>query len=159
MSTPTTTSTTSPNKPSPWAKIDSPIVQCSLEEVMSEQLAQDLYQKETTTNNTTLNEKIEKLEINETNEADFDSVSALANAEPSVENDLLLAQLLQHEFDKEFDDLIKSNERTRNRESRVQISYEKFKSVHPVNIKDEIEINSKNHVDLDSETESEDGNI
>lgn len=77
--------------------------------------------------------------------------------DPAIDNDHLLAQIMQYEYDKEFDEMLKANEKVRNRESRVQISLDKFKSVHPFNVDHEREINEAHHVDLSSETESEDG--
>lgn len=151
-----TTTTTSP-KTSPWAKIQSPISPCSLEDVMSEQLAEHLSLKESG-------------DFNEStagggNEGEGGTAASTGHhqqqltGDPTVDNDHLLAQILQYEYDKEFDEMLKANEKVRNRESRVQISLDKFKSVHPFNVDHEREINEAHHVDLSSETESEDGNI
>eukprot|EP00795_Rhopilema_esculentum_P008544 gene8544-14545_t len=46
-------------------------------------------------------------------------------------NDLLLAQMLQLEFDKEYDDYVKCQEKVFNKNSNVKISYEKYRSRHP----------------------------
>jgi len=46
-------------------------------------------------------------------------------------NDLLLAQMLQLEFDKEYDDFVKSKEKVFNQNSNVKVSFEKYCAVHP----------------------------
>lgn len=136
-----------PLKSNPWAKIESPIFQCSFEEVMSEQLAEDL----------NLKENGQQLDQPESLMQTATASSLVGEKETNGDSDFLLAQLLQHEFDKEYDEMLKSNEKVRNRESRVQISLDKFKLVHPFNDKHETEINLTNRGELPSESESEDG--
>lgn len=144
-----------PKKPSnPWAKIEAPVETLSFESVMSEQLAEHLNLKE-------MSDLSDVVVVNETdvkkdkNTTDTNKLTG----DPAIDNDYMLAQLLQHEYDKEFDEMLKANEKVRNRESRVQISYDKYKLVHPVDVEGESEIAASNHVDLPSESESEDGKL
>jgi RIO kinase 3 len=67
-----------------------------------------------------------------------------------------LAQLLQLEFDKEYDETLKQREKQRNKHSRVAVSYDKFKSVHPAIAKDEQHFDLLTQKELSSATESED---
>lgn len=52
--------------------------------------------------------------------------------DPDCSDDLLIAQMLQMEFDKEHDQALKSEERHQNKGSKVTVSYAKYKvSKHP----------------------------
>ena len=148
------TSDLTPKKSNPWAKIDAaPIETCSFESVMSEQLAEHLNLKE-------MSDLSDVVVVNENDISGKDKqteTTSKLTGDPAIDNDYMLAQLLQHEYDKEFDEMLKANEKVRNRESRVQISYDKYKLVHPVDVEKESEIAASNHVDLPSESESEDG--
>ncbi|XP_020623350.1 serine/threonine-protein kinase RIO3-like [Orbicella faveolata] len=51
---------------------------------------------------------------------------------PDTENDFLLAQMIQLEYDKEYDRTIDSMEKRYNGESKVSVSFDNFRNVHPV---------------------------
>jgi hypothetical protein len=145
-----------------WGKIQSPVIVNSLEDVMSEQLAEDLNKKEFDVyskfeqERPFLNASLTPPNI-DSSAPKVDDANAAASSNSNLDSDFLLAQLLQHELDKEFDELLKSNEKVKNQNSRVQISYDKFRSVHPINDKQESEINESTKKELESEPESEDG--
>ena len=135
---------------SPWAKIEQPKAVDSLIDVMSEQLATDLQEKESSLH-LTKPESSTKLSPNQEAILKLESGDAA-----NVDSDLLLAQLLQLEFDKEHDEMLKKHEQFKNKNSRVAISYENFKSMHPITDKDEKELNSSTQAELSSSSESED---
>lgn len=97
---------------SPWGSVGPAAPACSLTDVMSEQLARQL---------------------DEENQA-FPALSGPAvdlEAEPETDSDLMLAQMLQMQFDREFDDQLRREERKFNGDSKVSISFENFRMVHP----------------------------
>ena len=65
----------------------------------------------------------------------------VAPEEQTVVDDLLLAQTLQHEFDKENDIYLAAKEKHINGNSKVGITFLKYKSVHPTIADDEEEPN------------------
>jgi hypothetical protein len=69
----------------------------------------------------------------------------------------MLAQLLQLEMDKEYDELLKAQENLKNKNSRVSISYDKFRSVHPITQNDEKELNRLHEPEVVTSEDSEDG--
>jgi RIO kinase 3 len=127
---------------SAWAKISKP-VDCSLKNVMSEQLADQL-----------LDEEYEKI-----TKEDFEDDLAAINAactivkttlddktqlgQQQIDQDHMIAQLLQLEFDKEFDESIRGYEKVKNRNSKISVTYDKYKIVHPLVENDENEITKK----------------
>lgn len=131
----------------PWAKLPEQKVVHSLEEVMSEQLAKNLQDEEFQIDS--------KLTPIESQNEEF--IIPEEFKEQSTDNDLLLAQLLQLEFDKEYDENLKSRENHQNKNSRVSISYDNFKSLHPIDAKEEHDLNFLTKEDLTSSSESEDG--
>ncbi|CAF0964900.1 unnamed protein product [Brachionus calyciflorus] len=137
-------------KSCPWAKLPEKKIIYSLEEVMSEQLASTLQEEENPSKLTPSFQspnKDDEFKIPE---------ELLENESTNTDNDLILAQLLQLEFDKEYDDSLKSRENHQNKNSRVSISYDNFKSVHPVDAKEEHDLNYLTKQDLTSSSESED---
>uniref|UniRef100_A0A8C6VYT2 Serine/threonine-protein kinase RIO3 n=1 Tax=Nothobranchius furzeri TaxID=105023 RepID=A0A8C6VYT2_NOTFU len=98
----------------PWGCVGPTAPACPLTEVMSEQLATQL-------------------------EEDNSSFSALTGPEvdllledgPDTTSDLMLAQMLQMQFDREFDDQLRREERKFNGDSKVSISFENYRMVHP----------------------------
>lgn len=130
----------------PWAKIQPVADVCSLHEVMSEQLAEDLNKKE-------LKYVVEA----EPTTGVLNANDEQNTNEPSTTNeDYLLAQMLQLEFDKEYDELLKSTEKVKNRNSRIKISFDNFKTVHPINNKQEQEIDHSTREELESDEEQPD---
>lgn len=137
----------------PWAKLSQDPTVHSLNEVMSEQLALDLNEQEFKF----VDSKITPETGIQTK--DQESVIPLEILEncTNTDNDLMLAQLLQLEFDKEYDDILKSREIQKNKNSRISISYEKFKSVHPIDAKEETELNFSTKEEVVTSSDSEDG--
>ena len=152
-----------------WSRIEPSTNTSSLKDVMSEQLAIDLHEKECKVYNEFVNSKLSpnsdiskpssSIEVSEISENIDNLVLVDPEQNEQIHNDFLIAQLLQLECDKEFDEILKGQENVKNRNSKVSISYDKFRSVHPVNDKDEKEKNAETHQgDLNSDNESEDGN-
>lgn len=59
------------------------------------------------------------------------SLSSLADEMVETDNDLLLAQMLQSQYDKEFDSQLRIQEKKFNGDSKVSISFENYRMVHP----------------------------
>uniref|UniRef100_A0A2C9LQ10 non-specific serine/threonine protein kinase n=1 Tax=Biomphalaria glabrata TaxID=6526 RepID=A0A2C9LQ10_BIOGL len=135
---------------SPWGKLASTPVPCSLEDVMSEQLALEIDTKQ-------LNEAIiaEQLMFgnaaNTTNSENLASnvapvltdeeLAAKLAAEEIGENpnDELIARYLQMEFDKEYDAMIDKVEKKHNGSSKVSLSFENYKMKHQRQEKSNVE--------------------
>ena len=137
-------------KASAWGKIEPVPVSYSLEDVMSEQLVEHLQQTEIKdafgSKNTPI---LSTAEVVQTVDCESEN--------EHLKNDFLLAQLLQLEMDKEYDELLKEHENFKNRNSHISISYDKFKSVHPIIDKDEKELNRLNEPEVETSEDSEDG--
>ena len=87
----------------------------SLTEVMSEQLALEISKKETPSSNT------------ETNSFDFVQVSKPENQ--MCNDDELIAHMLQNDYDREYDEGILHEEKAKNRDCKVSISYSKYRVI------------------------------
>ena len=133
---------------SPWGKVQTPPVLYSLEDVMSEQLADQLQKTEL--------ETLKDVKTDESAQIETD-LSEFVVKEDNCDNDFLLAQLLQLEMDKEYDELLKEREKHKNKNSRIAISFDKFKSVHPITDNDEKELNRLNEPEVVTSEDSEDG--
>ncbi|XP_061661052.1 serine/threonine-protein kinase RIO3 isoform X2 [Syngnathoides biaculeatus] len=93
---------------SPWgATTGTTAATCSLADVMSEQLARQLQ------------------------EDDGNASSPSSDDAADTTSDLMLAQMLQMQFDREFDDQLRREEKKFNGDSKVSISFENFRMVHP----------------------------
>jgi len=103
----------------PWLNIEKTNVPVSFVGVMSEQLADHLQSQEYE-----ILEDASKL-------ADLITYEEYDHVE-QTDNDALLAQLLQLEYDKEYDESISRFEAHRNKHSKVHMSYNKYKIVHPL---------------------------
>lgn len=121
--------TLSPHKPaptkSPWGSPMPATPTCSLASVMDEELARSFQAEE---------EKLSKKEM----ERSAPSDSPVTNeelptngGEESTDSDFLLAQMLQLEFDKEHDRQLTAEEKHYNKQSRVKISFDNYRSLHP----------------------------
>lgn len=99
---------------SPWGAVPVAPPACSLSEVMSEQLAKQLDEE----NNLFPGASDPVLEL------------PLDDTEDTA-SDLMLAQMLQMQFDREFDDQLKREEKKFNGDSKVSISFENYRKVHP----------------------------
>ncbi|XP_036159972.1 serine/threonine-protein kinase RIO3-like [Myotis myotis] len=103
-----------PNK-CPWATPQKTI-SCSLADVMSEQLAKELQLEEEA--------------------AAFPKVAVaegpfLTGENTDTSSDLMLAQMLQMEFDREYDAQLRREEKKFNGDSKVSISFENYRKVYP----------------------------
>uniref|UniRef100_A0A673FJG4 Serine/threonine-protein kinase RIO3 n=1 Tax=Sinocyclocheilus rhinocerous TaxID=307959 RepID=A0A673FJG4_9TELE len=103
-----------PFKPSPWCAPVLAPAPCSLADVMSEQLARELHE--------------EGIPFPEIPDTDLDLT---CTPEADTSSDLMLAQMLQMEFDREFDTQLRREERKFNGDSKVSISFENYRMVHP----------------------------
>eukprot|EP00072_Mus_musculus_P071695 XP_017173458.1 PREDICTED: serine/threonine-protein kinase RIO3 isoform X1 [Mus musculus] len=99
----------------PWATPQN-TVSCSLTEVMSEELAKELQLEE------------EAAAFPEVVVAEGPFISG-ENIDTS--SDLMLAQMLQMEFDREYDAQLRREEKKFNGDSKVSISFENYRKVHP----------------------------
>ncbi|XP_078397299.1 serine/threonine-protein kinase RIO3 [Cetorhinus maximus] len=100
----------------PWGSPPSTVTPCSLSDVMSEELAKELQQEEES--------------------AAFPHVigidtTALIGEGTETSSDLLLAQMLQMQFDREYDAQLRREENKFNGGSKVSISFENYRMVHP----------------------------
>ncbi|XP_041045716.1 serine/threonine-protein kinase RIO3 isoform X2 [Carcharodon carcharias] len=100
----------------PWGSPPSTVTPCSLSDVMSEELAKELQQQEES--------------------AAFPHVigidtTALIGEGTETSSDLLLAQMLQMQFDREYDAQLRREENKFNGGSKVSISFENYRMVHP----------------------------
>ena len=143
-----------------WGKAAAPVVTASLSEVMSEQLATEMYIKEVTekkkietidenlakalqNEESLLNESLDNLTKIDTDGEHCDNESnnatevenAIEDQIPDTNDDFLIAQMLQTQFDNEYDTVISNEENAYNRNSKIKVSYEKYKvmqSNHPI---------------------------
>ncbi|XP_029001978.1 serine/threonine-protein kinase RIO3 [Betta splendens] len=100
---------------SPWGLAAPAAPTCSLVDVMSEQLARQLDEE----NNT----------LPTLAEPGADLLSS--DEAPDTTSDLMLAQMLQMQFDREFDNQLRREEKKFNGDSKVSISFENYRMVHP----------------------------
>lgn len=108
---------------SPWGK-PTAVVPCSLEDVMSEQLATELQIEEERLFNKTEGTEVEP-EIQ-------DLIASLeANPDQDTSSDVALARMLQMQYDKEHNQIIQAQEKKYNGTNKVAISFENYKSLHP----------------------------
>ncbi|KAL9962862.1 hypothetical protein ACROYT_G032010 [Oculina patagonica] len=105
---------------SPWGKSPT-VTPCSLASVMDEEVAKELQAKE---------DYLAGYHLQPS--TDPSGLTFEAGTSPDTENDLLLAQMIQLEYDKEYDRTIDSMEKRYNGESKVSVSFDNFRNVHPV---------------------------
>ncbi|TSL40940.1 Serine/threonine-protein kinase RIO3 [Bagarius yarrelli] len=98
----------------PWGTVNVAATTCSLTDVMSEQLAKQLHE-----------------ECNPIITCTNDLDPASLQQDMDTSSDLMLAQMLQLEFDREFDTQLRREEKKFNGESKVSISFENYRMVHP----------------------------
>ncbi|XP_058995566.1 serine/threonine-protein kinase RIO3 isoform X1 [Mustela lutreola] len=99
----------------PWATPQNTI-SCSLADVMSEQLAKELQ----------LEEEAAAFPEVVVTEGPF-----ITGENVDTSSDLMLAQMLQMEFDREYDAQLRREEKKFNGDSKVSISFENYRKVHP----------------------------
>ncbi|XP_029935537.1 serine/threonine-protein kinase RIO3 [Myripristis murdjan] len=100
---------------SPWGSVAPAAPSCSLADVMSEQLARQLDEE---------NNAFPTL-------TDPGADLLLSGEDPDTTSDLMLAQMLQMQYDREFDTQLRLEERKFNGDSKVSISFENYRMVHP----------------------------
>lgn len=103
---------------SPWGKLKQPIEPVCLADIMSEELAKDLQTKE--------EERYMKDLV-----AEPEPLPTIECA-PGCDSDYMIAQMLQVQFDKEYDEMLKRKEDKFNGSSKVCISYSNYR-VSPEN--------------------------
>ncbi|KAM9165778.1 serine/threonine-protein kinase RIO3 [Pangshura tecta] len=101
----------------PWGTPKHAAISCSLADVMSEQLAKELQLEE---------EKVAFPEVVTIAEGPF-----ITGENTDTSSDLMLAQMLQMEFDREYDAQLRREEKKFNGDSKVSISFENYRKVHP----------------------------
>lgn len=109
-------------KACPWAAMPSNDSTSSLSDVMSEQLASTLEEEE----NSKLQKNSAMASLSGPVGGEFDGHFPL---EDSTGDDLMIAQMLQMQFDKEYDTAVGLEESQRNGGSKVRVSLEKYKVV------------------------------
>ena len=103
---------------SPWSKAPAQPIIYSLEDVMSEQLAKDLQEKEQKKHNFEQFEQFQEAAADAETLTEEQAAEILAKSETSTfDSDFMLAQLLQLEYDKEYDTLLKLHEDHKNKNS------------------------------------------
>ncbi|XP_053715111.1 serine/threonine-protein kinase RIO3 [Synchiropus splendidus] len=95
---------------SPWGPVGPAQAVGSLTEVMSEQLARQL---------------------DEENLPEVSASPLLQDPPADTSSDLMLAQMLQLQFDREFDQQLRREEKKFNGDSKVSVSFENHRMVHP----------------------------
>ena len=123
----------------PWGAPKNPEPITSLEDVMSEQLASDLQTKEET-----------KILKKDSDEIPPELLKEIENEGTS--DDFLIAQMLQMQFDKEYDQALGMEENQRNGTSKVTVSYQKFRRVPDFPIWDDSDDEDEdlaNYLDMD----------
>lgn len=138
----TSVGTTSTKCQSPWGKTPS-VVPCSLSAVMDEEVAKELQAKE---------DYLAGYHLQPSTVSS--GLTFEGGTSPDTENDFLLAQMIQLEYDKEYDRSIDSMEKRYNGESKVSVSFDNFRNVHPV-LKEDSSSSSDSddwgHEDLDNQ--------
>lgn len=110
---------------SPWAKIEKP-EPLNFEEIMSEQVATDLQAKEQ-------KRYFDRLESSDHTISEAAGVGDIpeevlkALSDDPVESDEIIARMLQMQFDKEYDDGLKREEKHFNGSSKVSISFDNYR--------------------------------
>uniref|UniRef100_G3N771 Serine/threonine-protein kinase RIO3 n=1 Tax=Gasterosteus aculeatus aculeatus TaxID=481459 RepID=G3N771_GASAC len=99
----------------PWGFVVKQPPACSLTDVMSEQLAKQLDEENEAF--ASLNNPVADL--------------LLSDEAPETTSDLMLAKMLQMQFDHEFDEQLRREEKKFNGDSKVSISFENYRMVHP----------------------------
>ncbi|XP_059485906.1 serine/threonine-protein kinase RIO3 [Neocloeon triangulifer] len=99
---------------SPWGKVSQPPATASLSEIMSEQLAIDLHSKEV--------DSYTKSLLSDGN----DAAAGFVVESSGCDSDQMIARMLQMQFDKEHDEVVKRTEAKWNGTSKVTVSYNNY---------------------------------
>lgn len=119
----------------PWAKVSQP-EPVNLQDIMSEEVARDLQAKEM--------EKYARI-VNDTSPDNFEIPKEILEQvnEDVCDSDEVIAGMLQRQFDKEYDEMLKRTEDKFNGSSKVSVSFDNYRRM-PLND------------DFDSDSEEED---
>lgn len=103
---------------SPWGKIQQ-IEPVNLQDIMSEEIAWDMQEKEN---------RLYMESLSQTH-CQNDSTQPECSSENNeyCESDEVIAHMLQKQFDKEYDEILQRSEDNYNRDSKVSISYRNYK--------------------------------
>lgn len=103
----------------PWAKISTP-EPTNLQDIMSEEIARDLQAKEV--------QKYAEV-VNETSPDNFEIPKEILEQVGGdiCDSDAAIASMLQRQFDKEYDDMLKRTENKYNGTSKVSVSLENYR--------------------------------
>ncbi len=142
---------TSPMR-NPWKVCAQTPPACSLASVMDEEFAKKLQSEEEGGKSKTVDAGAE---MGPSSMTDLEYALSLEGTgdNAGTESDLLLAQMLQLQFDKEHDALLDVEERKQNANSKVGISYANFRTVHPAIRRDEVD---EFAFDIDNDSDDDD---
>ncbi|XP_066935800.1 serine/threonine-protein kinase RIO3-like [Clytia hemisphaerica] len=127
----------------PWGKIQNTPPASSFSSLMDEEYAKELECEE-------LKSLSQEQDPVQTETQVVIPPEAATNGSDDTANDLLLAQMLQLEFNKENDAYVKSLEKTYNGTSKVSMSFKNFQSVHPYEADPSRKLYGKDDFDDDS---------
>jgi len=135
---------------SPWVKTSEPVQQVNLADIMSEQYAHKLHDKELQRHTEKLKRPDEQIapvwgsqassppapnaQSIQSDAEEWEDYSALLNDEGNVaediqlpeDSDAVIAQLLQSQFDHEYNEELRRIERQQNKQSKVTVTLNKF---------------------------------
>ncbi|EDV57782.1 serine/threonine-protein kinase RIO3 [Drosophila erecta] len=135
---------------SPWVKSSDPVQQVNLADIMSEQYAHKLHDKELQRHTEKLKKPNEHISPvwgteassspapsslrNQSNAEEWEDYSALLNVDGNLpediqlpeDSDAVIAQLLQSQFDHEYNEELRRIERQQNKQSKVTVTLNKF---------------------------------
>lgn len=111
----------------PWKKVPAPVDVQDLSEIMSEEYAKGLQDKE----ELMFAEGISDLQVSTSQDISPDLLKQIedANVKEYCDSDSIIAKVLQCQFDREYDDEIKRVEKKRNGDAKVSVSYENYRHV------------------------------
>ncbi|XP_046980764.1 serine/threonine-protein kinase RIO3 [Schistocerca americana] len=123
---------------SPWGKLSQPAETVSFADIMSEQLARDLQLKE------------EETIYNDTSSQPTSATPELIANSPDCDSDRVIAQMLQVQFDEEYDKMLRRTENKFNGTSKVSVSFSNYRII-PDNLaqdsdSDDYDIDDKHRV-------------
>jgi RIO kinase 3 len=134
----------------------------SLENVMSEQLATELDAQETAfiLKQYNIIDERERAADDEEPAIVLDRQDFDQTPNQEIDSDYMLAQLVQLELDKEYDEALRLREQQENKCSRVTVSYDNFRAVHPVIEQSEKDLDKRRHrLDRDSSNDDENDQV
>ncbi|XP_033640618.1 serine/threonine-protein kinase RIO3-like [Asterias rubens] len=143
---------TSPMR-NPWKVATQTPPACSLASVMDEEFAKNLQREEEVGKPTKTVAAGAEMSSSALTDLEYALTLEGNGDDAATESDLLLAQMLQLQFDKEHDALLDVEERKQNANSKVGISYANYRTVHPAIRRDEVDEFS---FDVDNDSDDDD---